>query len=625
MPLPLVPTDSNNEKQHRTVLATTVNELVKVRPPFDATEAEAAATVRPVDFTFGASDVLRHGAKGDGSTDDTDAIQRAFNAARRGYGRVHFPSRNRNGQTVYRCTGIAVYEGTHVTADHGVIIEKSGGAAFSHIFDCISTLGSATALTGDVAKRGASVVVTSASGLSVGQLVIIRDEQYKFSTSGRNLELNEIDSISGTTITLRNRLIGAYLTADNAELVPVTTPSRRIKFENVNCNLPSGIAGGAFYFQEAYDCEVLNCGCTGMEDQGAVQTWRSAYIRINGGRYTDGQDQDVAGTGYAISIGEACHHVVAYGVFTRNVRENAMGLNARHCGFSHCICVSPYDSGFNSHANGTEDCFIEYCEVYSSRSFGIVCGFAGSNAPDKRIRVIGCKVYDCGNTAFLSTADSGEDNEDIEFIDCVAINPSVGSEGSYGFYVQRGLRPKLINCRVIGINTNVRAGMLIELSTNAVVRGGEVRDLPDAWGIIHENCTGIEIAGVSFFSVSGQNIHSTGTDSTAVRVHDCQFDDSSNTRDVGNMFYNNYGYMTGSDTYDPGSLADGAGVTTTVTCTGAEVGDMAEAGFSNALQGISVTAWVSSGSTVSVRFQNESGGVLDLASGTLRVSANRYS
>jgi hypothetical protein len=91
------------------------------------------------------------------------------------------------------------------------------------------------------------------------------------------------------------------------------------------------------------------------------------------------------------------------------------------------------------------------------------------------------------------------------------------------------------------------------------------------------------------------------------------------------MFYNNYGYMTGSDTYDPGSLADGAGVTTTVTCTGAEVGDMAEAGFSNALQGISVTAWVSSGSTVSVRFQNESGGVLDLASGTLRVSANRYS
>jgi hypothetical protein len=77
--------------------------------------------------------------------------------------------------------------------------------------------------------------------------------------------------------------------------------------------------------------------------------------------------------------------------------------------------------------------------------------------------------------------------------------------------------------------------------------------------------------------------------------------------------------LSGSATYDPGSLADGAGVTTTVTATGAALGDFALASFSLDLQGISVTAWVSAANTVSVRFQNESGGVLDLASGTLRV------
>jgi hypothetical protein len=76
--------------------------------------------------------------------------------------------------------------------------------------------------------------------------------------------------------------------------------------------------------------------------------------------------------------------------------------------------------------------------------------------------------------------------------------------------------------------------------------------------------------------------------------------------------------LTGSATYDPASLADGAGATTTVTVTGAALGDFAMASFSNALQGITVTAWVSAADTVSVRFQNESGGVLDLASGTLR-------
>lgn len=77
--------------------------------------------------------------------------------------------------------------------------------------------------------------------------------------------------------------------------------------------------------------------------------------------------------------------------------------------------------------------------------------------------------------------------------------------------------------------------------------------------------------------------------------------------------------LTGSAAYDPASLADGDGVTTTVTCTGAAVGDFASASFSNDLAGVGITAWVSAADTVSVRFQNESGGVVDLGSGTLRV------
>lgn len=82
-------------------------------------------------------------------------------------------------------------------------------------------------------------------------------------------------------------------------------------------------------------------------------------------------------------------------------------------------------------------------------------------------------------------------------------------------------------------------------------------------------------------------------------------------------------YLHGSATYDPGSLADAAGATTTVTVTGAVLGDFVVASFSLDLQGISLTAYVSAADTVSVRFQNESGGVLDLASGTLRATVIR--
>ena len=80
---------------------------------------------------------------------------------------------------------------------------------------------------------------------------------------------------------------------------------------------------------------------------------------------------------------------------------------------------------------------------------------------------------------------------------------------------------------------------------------------------------------------------------------------------------------SGSVTYDPPSLADGAGTTTTVTVTGAALGDLVVVSFSRDLQGITLTGWVSAADTVSVRFQNESGGVLDLASGTLRAQVTK--
>jgi len=82
--------------------------------------------------------------------------------------------------------------------------------------------------------------------------------------------------------------------------------------------------------------------------------------------------------------------------------------------------------------------------------------------------------------------------------------------------------------------------------------------------------------------------------------------------------------LSGSATYDPPSLNDGDGATTTVTVTGAALGDLVECvSFSLDLQGITVTGYVSAANTVSVRFQNESGGTLDLGSGTLRARVRK--
>ena len=82
-------------------------------------------------------------------------------------------------------------------------------------------------------------------------------------------------------------------------------------------------------------------------------------------------------------------------------------------------------------------------------------------------------------------------------------------------------------------------------------------------------------------------------------------------------------FRNASVTFNPSNLVDGAGETTTVTVPGALLGDVALASFSLDLQGITLTAYVSATDTVSVRFQNESGGAVNLASGTLRAMAYR--
>lgn len=73
-------------------------------------------------------------------------------------------------------------------------------------------------------------------------------------------------------------------------------------------------------------------------------------------------------------------------------------------------------------------------------------------------------------------------------------------------------------------------------------------------------------------------------------------------------------------TLNADSLNDGAGDTDTVAVPGVALGDMViGASLGVDLVGLTVTGYVSAANTVSIRFQNESGGTVDLASSTLRL------
>jgi len=78
--------------------------------------------------------------------------------------------------------------------------------------------------------------------------------------------------------------------------------------------------------------------------------------------------------------------------------------------------------------------------------------------------------------------------------------------------------------------------------------------------------------------------------------------------------------LMGAITYDPPSINNAAqAVSTAITVKGAALGDIVISSFSLDLQGIKMSAYVSAADTIEVIFLNYTGGVIDLASGVLRV------
>lgn len=78
-------------------------------------------------------------------------------------------------------------------------------------------------------------------------------------------------------------------------------------------------------------------------------------------------------------------------------------------------------------------------------------------------------------------------------------------------------------------------------------------------------------------------------------------------------------FQQASATYDPPSLATATQQSTTVTLTGAKLGDVVAVSFSRALVGTRMWAEVTAVDTVTVYHRNDTGATVDLASGTLKV------
>ena len=112
--------------------------------------------------------------------------------------------------------------------------------------------------------------------------------------------------------------------------------------------------------------------------------------------------------------------------------------------------------------------------------------------------------------------------------------------------------------------------------------------------ILNKANSAVSLAGAEIYSV-GNNYQSNGTT------------------------WNVYTQLRGSKTFDAPSIASGASTSTTVTVTGAVLGQFATATMSINVSGLTVNAYVSAANTVTVVFANLTGSPVDLVSGTLSV------
>jgi polygalacturonase len=325
--------------------------------------------------------VKRYGATGNGTTDDTTAIQAAVTAASVAGGVVYLPAGTYLVSSSISVAASNVYiKGDGRGATRVIYSMTSSGYVFSFAGSLTATLaGATTTLSSDAGPNQASwddgktVVVASAAGLAVGDVVLVGDT-YDIGMDAQGWadrwrgEYVRIGAIASTTLTLYAPLRDPYTTARTASLWLPTWRSN-VGLEGVsiapNSTALQGttLVGGA-QFSACRSITVRDCDFRNLDNPG-VSLGNTFDAKIVGCTMTDLTDDTGNNRyGYGVVVGSSESTIVANCEFRRVRHGVTTGASNGRVGWCRnllvtgCLAEETTSTGFDTHPHTTDVVFV---------------------------------------------------------------------------------------------------------------------------------------------------------------------------------------------------------------------------------------------------------------------------